>query len=232
MKQIIVGLIATILPSMAISYEMMSAEVLSDALERVVGHKSIVAADGPITPIPLLYFIVQDGKGKITDITKKDPFLSDGEKYSHSVAYCGLDIILFTPVENKDLYILMDSETTTPQTMTMKLSENDKKPQLHDFKIGDFSSNASVLETTMLKTTLDFDTGYSIKFIRTEATRQESLGNFDSRDEAQAAIDESCDLDRVDDVKLLDNNTGYEIIFMDDVPSIPVHENSTILVID
>ena len=224
MKYFLSFFLFVIFPSIAISQEYLTNEEISYLIVQITGtEKEILDIDSAFKE-DLIYFLIEDSGGYITDITKEDPFTGE-EKYSYSYVTCELDITFFTSLINKRLYIGSETGETFPQTLTFKLSKNGKKRN-YNFYVGGFST------PNMLKTTSEYNEDYLLDVGKTTASTT-IWEEYDSREKAKEVLDEKCNIDGVDKIEFNYNKLGDEGILIEGKDErIPFYGNSTLIIMD
>ena len=182
----------------------MSAEQIDDAVKQIAPTKSIISEFSAINQ-PLIYFIVEEKGGNISDISKEDVFTKI-ETYSHSVVYCELDVTFFTPISGKRVYVGSDAGETFPQTLAIGL-RGASGSQNFNLWVGGFASQ-NMLETNL-------DNGYNATIGNTQAATQFKVGEYQSREAAETALGNICDVSKFEQIELFDFGFGSDGILVE-----------------
>ena len=173
----------------------------------------------------MLFSDTNYSRWSVSDITREDVFTKE-ETYSHSIAYCELDIIYFTPVGGKKIYVGSEAGENFVQTLVIGLSKG-RTSLNYNFWVGGFSSS------NMLETNLESEGGFSLTPGKTTASTQRSIGKFDSREEAESAIDTACSLEGTNHVELYNFGFGSDGILVEGTSDrVPFYGNSTTIVMN
>lgn len=174
-----------------------------DVISRVQpSTDSRIAAVGRSLNQPTIIFLILESAPSIFDINRRDNFTSE-EAYDYSVVNCEASVIYFTPVADQRVYVGLDGNQYTPQTLAFMLTG---KADAMSFtvSVGGFAG-ASILETSI------GEGGYDVTPGRSSATSQ-SEQHFESREAAELAAPALCDLSRYDRIELVDFSLdGYGI---------------------
>ena len=182
----------------------MSDEQIDNAVKQIAPNKSIISKFLALNQ-PLIYFIVEEKGGNISDISKEDVF-TEKETYSHSIVSCELDVTFFTPISGKRIYVGSEAGETFPQTLAIALS-GASGSQNYSLWVGGFASQ-KMLETNL-------DNGYEATIGKTQASTEFNVGKYKSRQAAEAALGNLCDVSNFEKIELFDFGFGSDGILVE-----------------